>query len=88
MENCALKPGSPGYQAVKDAVRNGLPIRNLHTGPLADRDIDYFLRAIEEAAKESHLSDEQIRAQRHTPSITATTIPGATKSRSLRSPAS
>jgi predicted amidohydrolase YtcJ len=64
-ENCAFRPGSPGYQAVKEAVKTGLPIRNLHTGPLADKDIDYFLRAIEEAAAEAHLSEEQIRAQRH-----------------------
>ncbi|MBI4464465.1 MAG: amidohydrolase family protein [Acidobacteria bacterium] len=63
-ESCDFRPGSRGYQAIKDMIRFGLPIRNLHTGPLPDKDIDFFLLAVAEGAKEAHLTDEQVRAQR------------------------
>jgi len=63
-ENCSFQPGSSGFRAVKDLVKAGIPIRNLHAGPLPDKDIDYFLQAVAEAAREANLSDDQVRSQR------------------------
>ena len=62
-ENCSFAPGSRGRKILEDMIRTGGRIATMHTG--GDKDIDYFLEAIEKASQEAGFTLQEIRAKRH-----------------------
>ncbi|MBI3896361.1 MAG: amidohydrolase family protein [Acidobacteria bacterium] len=70
-ERCYLEPGVPrrrgstviGREILEKMIENGLRIATMHTG--GDKDIDFYLDAIEQASKRAGFTLEEIRAKRH-----------------------
>ena len=60
---CNFAPGSPGRELLERIIESGVRVATMHTG--GDKDIDYFMDAIEEASRKAGLSLEEIRAKRH-----------------------
>lgn len=61
-ERCNFEPGSDGREVLERIIRTGGRVATMHT--FGDRDIDYYLDAIEKASREGGFSLEQIRAKR------------------------
>ncbi len=59
---CAFAPGAVGREIMERIVASGLRIATMHTG--GDKDIDYYMDAIEEGAKKGNLSLDEIRSMR------------------------
>ncbi len=59
---CAFAPGTVGREIMERIVASGLRIATMHTG--GDKDIDYYMDAIEEGAKKGNLTLEEIRSKR------------------------
>ena len=62
-ERCSFEPGSQGRKILDMIIENGMRVATMHTG--GDKDIDYFMDAIEEGSKRAGLTLDQIRARRH-----------------------
>ncbi|MBI4481346.1 MAG: amidohydrolase family protein [Acidobacteria bacterium] len=62
-ERCAFAPGSLGRETLERIIRAGGRIATLHSG--GDKDIDYFLDAIEKASQDAGLTLEEVRSKRH-----------------------
>ncbi len=62
-ESCSFAPGSLGREILERIIRSGGRIATMHTG--GDKDIDYFMDAIEKASQEGGLNLQEIRAKRH-----------------------
>jgi predicted amidohydrolase YtcJ len=68
---CYMEPGKPrrrnakvsGREILERMIENGIRIATMHTE--GDKDIDYYLDAIEQASKRAGFTLEQIRARRH-----------------------
>ena len=61
--NCNFAPGSPDRETLERIIESGLRVATMHTG--GDKDIDYYMDAIEEASKRAGFTLDQIRAKRH-----------------------
>ena len=55
--------GTPAYPILVRVIEAGLRIATMHTG--GDKDIDYFMDAIEEGSKNAGFTPDEIRAKRH-----------------------
>ncbi|MBI3895996.1 MAG: amidohydrolase family protein [Acidobacteria bacterium] len=62
-DTCSFAPGSPGRENLERIVESGMRVATMHTG--GDKDIDYFMDAIEQASRRAGLTPEQIREKRH-----------------------
>ncbi|MBI3940598.1 MAG: amidohydrolase family protein [Acidobacteria bacterium] len=62
-EECSFAPGSVGREVLEDIIRTGGRIATMHTG--GDKDIDYYLDAIEKASKEAGFTAQEIQSKRH-----------------------
>ena len=62
-ESCSFEPGSPGRKVLEDIIRVGGRVATMHTG--GDKDIDYYLDAIQKISAEAGIPLEEIRAKRH-----------------------
>ena len=62
-ESCNFAPGSPGRKVLDDIIRTDGRVATMHTQ--GDKDIDYFMDAIEQVSREAGISLEEIRAKRH-----------------------
>ncbi len=60
---CNFAPGTEGREILERIVESGLRVATLHTG--GDKDIDYFMDAIEQASKKAGFTLDQIRSKRH-----------------------
>ncbi|MCH7979067.1 MAG: amidohydrolase family protein [Acidobacteria bacterium] len=60
---CSFAPGTPGRVLLERIIENGLRVATMHTG--GDKDIDYYMDAIEAASKRAGFTLEQIQAKRH-----------------------
>ncbi|MBI3896366.1 MAG: amidohydrolase family protein [Acidobacteria bacterium] len=60
---CSFEPGSPGRENVERIIESGMRVATMHTG--GDKDIDYYMDAIEEGSKKGNLSKDYIRSMRH-----------------------
>ena len=60
---CAFTPGTGSREIQERIVESGMRLAAIHTG--GDKDIDYFLDAIEEGSKRAGFTLEQIQAKRH-----------------------
>ncbi len=60
---CNFAPGTPGRELLERIIESGLRIATMHTG--GDKDIDYYMDAIEAASRRAGFTLEQIRAKRH-----------------------
>lgn len=63
-QRCSYAPDSPGAKMLYDWVKAGGRYVNAHT--VADKDIDNLMDVIEKASKDAGMTEEQIRAKRHT----------------------
>lgn len=63
MEECSFAPGAPGRKQLETIIESGMRIATMHTG--GDKDIGYYLDAIEQASKRAGFTLEEIRAKRH-----------------------
>jgi len=61
-ERCSFEPGSKGREVLERIVRSGGRVATMHT--FGDKDIDYYLDAIEKGAKDAGLTLDQIRSRR------------------------
>ena len=64
MKSCAYSPGSPYAKLLYDYIKAGGRFVNHHM--IGDRDIDNVLTIIEKASKDAGMTEEEIRAKRHT----------------------
>ena len=62
-EGCSFEPGSPSRKVLEDIIRTGGRVATMHTG--GDKDIDYYLDAIQKISAEAGIPLEEIRAKRH-----------------------
>ena len=60
---CSFAPGTVGREIMERIVESGLRIATMHTG--GDKDIDYFMDAVEQGSQKAGLTLDQIRAKRH-----------------------
>ncbi|MBI3895299.1 MAG: amidohydrolase family protein [Acidobacteria bacterium] len=60
---CTFTPGTRSREILENTAESGFRIANSHTG--GDKDIDYYMDAIEAGSKKAGLTIEQIRAKRH-----------------------
>lgn len=60
---CAFAPGTDGREIMERIIETGNRIATMHTG--GDKDIGYFMDAIEAASARAGITLEQIRAKRH-----------------------
>lgn len=60
---CSFAPGTVGREIMERIVESGLRIATMHTG--GDKDIDYFMDAIEAGSRKAGFTLDQIRAKRH-----------------------
>lgn len=63
LPNCSLAPGTPSRKILDAVIQSGLRVATIHTG--GDKDIDYYMDAIEQGSQQAGLTQEQIRARRH-----------------------
>lgn len=61
-ERCNFEPGSLGRAVLERIIREGGRIATMHTG--GDKDIDYYMDAIQKASAEAGFTLDQIRAKR------------------------
>lgn len=61
-ERCTFAPGTVSREIMENIVESGLRVATMHTG--GDKDIDYYMDAIEAGAKKAGMTLEQIRAKR------------------------
>ncbi len=61
-EGCSFEPGSPSRKVLEDIIRTGGRVATMHTG--GDKDIDYYLDAIQKISAEAGIPLEEIRAKR------------------------
>jgi len=59
---CNFAPGTIGREILERIIESGLRVSTIHTG--GDKDIDYFMDAIEAASKRAGFTLDQIRAKR------------------------
>lgn len=64
MKSCAYPPGSLYAKLLYDYIKAGGRFVNHHM--IGDRDIDNVMTIIEKASKDAGMTDEEIRAKRHT----------------------
>ncbi len=62
-EKCFFAPGTPDRKRLETIIESGMRIATMHTA--GDKDIDYYLDAIEQASKRAGITLEQIRTKRH-----------------------
>lgn len=62
-ETCNFAPGTRGREDLERIIRAGGRIATMHTE--GDKDIDYYLDAIEQASQEGGFALDEIRAKRH-----------------------
>lgn len=62
-EKCFFAPGNADRKRLETIIESGMRIATMHTA--GDKDIDYYLDAIEQASKRAGFTLEQIRAKRH-----------------------
>jgi predicted amidohydrolase YtcJ len=60
---CSFAPGAVGREIMERIIESGNRIATMHTG--GDKDIDYFLDAIEQASKRAGIPLDEVRAKRH-----------------------
>ena len=63
IERCTFTPGAWGREILERILESGMRVATMHTG--GDKDIDYYMDAIEEVSKKAGFTLEQIRAKRH-----------------------
>jgi len=61
---CHFEPDSRSREILERIIATGNRVATMHTG--GDKDIDYYLDAIEQASKKAGMTLEEIRAKRHT----------------------
>ena len=62
-ETCSFEPDSPGRKVLDDIIRVGGRVATMHTG--GDKDIDFYLDAIQKVSAEAGIPLEEIRKKRH-----------------------